>query len=217
MVYLSHPKPSWYTSLTQNLLGIPLSPKTFLVYLSHPKPSWYTSLTQNLLGIPLSPKTFLVYLSHPKPSWYTSLTQNLLGIPLSPKTFLVYLSHPKPSWYTSLTQNLLFLTCRLSNTRRHTLTSMREFDTGLPKYHPLLQKYQLIFISFETVYILKNSQSQYKKKMIYSLRRRYARRALHFFCVWRCDEKFATNSPRIRREFFVSWRLTLTSQPQVEC
>ena len=92
LVYLSHPKPSWYTSR---------SPKTFLVYLAHPKHSWYTSLTQNLLGIPLSPKTFLVYLAHPKPSWYTSLTQNLLGIPLSPKTFLVYLAHPKPSWYTN--------------------------------------------------------------------------------------------------------------------
>ena len=52
----------------------------------------------------------------------------------------------------------------------------------------------MIFKSFETVYVLKNSQSQYKKKMIDSLRRRYARAAWlskkmrHSFSVnnWHC-------------------------------
>ena len=60
-----------------------------------------------------------------------------------------------------------------------------------------IKKCKQIFISFETVYILKNSQSQYKKKMIDSLRRRYARRALHFFV---CGD-VTKNSPRILHEF----------------
>ena len=61
----------------------------------------------------------------------------------------------------------------------------------------------MIFISFETIYILKNRQSQYKKKMIDSLRRSYARRALHFFL---CGD-VTKNSPRILHEFARIFRL----------